>query len=152
MKSKLAILIVFMSLFTMILLTGCGKDKQTNTENKPTVMNYDTFVKDVEAKGYKVVEPKQEEGVDPSTFFSVYPRNIEADGKQITIYEFKDEETAEAEAATITGAGYIIGNAMIDWIDTPHFYNKGKLIVGYVGKDEKLLKDLESILGKDLVK
>lgn len=151
MKSKLSVLIVFISLFTMILLTGCTKNIPANTANEPGVVNYEAFVKALEAKGYKVVEPKQEEGVDPHTFFSVYPRYIEVDGKRISVYEFKDEETAEAEAATITGAGYIIGNAMVDWVDTPHFYTKGKLIVNYVGKDEKLLKDLESILGKELV-
>jgi hypothetical protein len=157
MKRKLSIIIVLISLFTMILLTGCGSGKQVNAANEPNVsnepgvLNNETFVKDLEAKGYKVVEQKQEAGVDPYTFFSVYARNIEVDGKVISIYEFKDEETAEAESATITGAGYIIGNAMVDWVDTPHFYTKGKLIVNYVGKDEKLLKDLESILGKEVV-
>ena len=47
--------------------------------------------------------------------------------------------------------GTIIGNATIDWVDRPHFYQQGGLIVLYAGEDEAILSALEGALGEPFV-
>jgi hypothetical protein len=36
---------------------------------------------------------------------------------------------------------------MVAWVDTPHFYSAGRIIVLYVGSDEEILVLLEQVLG-----
>jgi hypothetical protein len=36
---------------------------------------------------------------------------------------------------------------MVSWMDTPHFYKTGKIIVLYVGSDTTVLELLEGVLG-----
>lgn len=42
-------------------------------------------------------------------------------------------------------------NSQADYFSTPHLYNKGFLIVTYIGDNKKLLKTLDDMLGRSLV-
>jgi hypothetical protein len=53
----------------------------------------------------------------------------------------------EEEASQVTPEGGSIGTSMISWIDTPHFYKAGNILVLYVGSDEAILGLLEKVLG-----
>ncbi|MCL6572463.1 MAG: hypothetical protein K6T88_12395 [Bacillus sp. (in: Bacteria)] len=113
------------------------------------VLDTERFIHLLEAKGYMVIKPKLENGT-PHTFFSVYPTSYEVDQKGIGIFEYKNEEDAKKDSKTISKDGGIIGNTIIDWIDKPNFYLKGKIIVSYIGSDSKLQKDLDGILGTSI--
>ena len=115
-------------------------------------MSYDLLIKELESKGYKADKIEPAENETEHTFFSVFPQYIDINDRRISVYEFPDTSTADSQAETISEDGYIIGNAMIDWIDKPHFYKQGRLIVGYAGSDNDLLRSLKAILGEPITK
>lgn len=80
-------------------------------------------------------------------FFSAAGTTLTVNGALVTVFEYGDVKTAAAEAATISGAGSIVGNASIDWVDDPHFFTAGRVIALYVGGDGAVLKALERVLG-----
>ena len=130
-------------------LTGCNST--ASGSNVTEIKTYSNFVQALQSNGYKVEEIKPTEADKLSSFFSVYAKYIDVDKNRISVYEFSDSDSAIEQTKTISKDGFKIGNAMIDWIDKPHFYNKGKLIVGYTGSyNKKLLKDLEILLGKSV--
>jgi hypothetical protein len=69
----------------------------------------------------------------------------------IQVFEFADEATAEAAEATVNATGTIIGTKTIDWVERPHFYRQGSLIVLYPGEDEAILSALAGALGEPFV-
>lgn len=69
----------------------------------------------------------------------------------IQLFEFADEATAGAAAGTVNATGTIIGTKTIDWVERPHFYRQGKLIVLYAGDDEAILSALQEALGEPFV-
>ena len=48
------------------------------------------------------------------------------------------------------GFGYSRNHTAVNlsWISYPHFYKKGNIIVQYIGKNEKIISNLQNILGK----
>ena len=115
-------------------------------------MNYDKFINILKTQGYTVNEIMQSENETRHTFFSVYQQYCDVNGQRISVYEFPDVSTADSQAKTISKDGFSIGNAMISWIDKPHFYKQGKLIVGYIGSNNELLGSLKKILGEPITK
>jgi hypothetical protein len=79
--------------------------------------------------------------------FSVAGRIIKVNGLDVQVYEYQDAAAAEAEAATVSPSGSMIGTSIVEWIAPTHFYRAGKLIVLYVGADEALTRTLEALLG-----
>lgn len=57
----------------------------------------------------------------------------------------KDASTINKDASEISRAYNPI---KIEWPKTPHFYKKGKIIVQYIGDDEKIISDLKEIMGE----
>ncbi len=53
----------------------------------------------------------------------------------------------ENEAYEISSDGGSIGTSMVTWIDAPHFYKGGRIIVLHVGSDAPVLDLLEGALG-----
>ena len=53
----------------------------------------------------------------------------------------------EAEAAQMAPDGGSNATTMITWVDTPHFYKAGRIIVLYVGSNAAILSLLEEVLG-----
>lgn len=80
-------------------------------------------------------------------FFGPEAQIVEVNGEQLQVFEFANEGAAEEAAATVSPDGTSVGTTMVMWVDTPHFYKSGELIVIYVGGDAELLSMLEGILG-----
>ena len=57
------------------------------------------------------------------------------------------EAAAQADADLVAPDGSSVGTSMPFWVDDPHFYHSGKLIVLYLGSDQSILTALEAILG-----
>jgi hypothetical protein len=85
---------------------------------------------------------------EDKAFFNVPSKVISINGDNIHIYEYKNNEEMERDAALISKDGLKIGQSFISWVSTPHFYKKGNIIVRYVGGNKKVTKKLEKIMGQ----
>jgi hypothetical protein len=66
---------------------------------------------------------------------------------EVQVYQFEDEASAEAAAATVSSDGGMIGDVSLRWAGPPHFYLTGDTIVVYVGDDAETLSLLNDSLG-----
>jgi hypothetical protein len=96
----------------------------------------------------------QDQGLDASVaeqletdLFSVPAAIVNAGGESIQVYEYANEATAQADAALVDASGSSIGGSQPFWVDMPHFFSSGNLIVLYVGSDGGVLSALEALLG-----
>ncbi len=146
MKCHLLILLLVLSVAPIV---GC---------NQPTtVTDYASFVRNLNKSG-ATVEPKgNTEHPSFSELFSGVEKLIKLDGENLGIWEYSNEATAKAEAKFVKFDGFDIyrppdseseGLAFhVDWIAPPHWYEKGRIIVLYVGRNQKTLDMLENLLG-----
>jgi hypothetical protein len=81
-------------------------------------------------------------------FFEPMAQVVEVNGERLQIFEFADEEAAQAAAAMVSADGTSIGPNMLTWQDTPHFYRVDRLIALYVGSDDDVLNLLQEGLGE----
>jgi len=72
---------------------------------------------------------------------------IRVNDEDVQVFQYRDRSQADAKAATISPDGRTIGNAKVHWIEPPHFYKKGRLLVLYVGTTEGVLQVLAAALG-----
>jgi hypothetical protein len=61
----------------------------------------------------------------------------------VQVFEYQDADAVQADAELVSPDGSSVGTSMVTWIDTPHFYRKGKLIVG----SEGVISMLEAVMG-----
>ena len=80
-------------------------------------------------------------------FFSPQGSLLSVNEADVQVFEYESAEAMEAEAAQVAPDGGSIGTSMVTWVDTPHFYKSGRIIVLYVGSDEAILDLLEIVLG-----
>jgi hypothetical protein len=80
-------------------------------------------------------------------FFTPAGNIIKVNGSDVQVFEYESAEAMAGEASQVAPDGSSIGSSMVDWMDIPHFYKAGRIIVLYVGSDEKVLAWLENALG-----
>ena len=90
--------------------------------------------------------------VEPSepiiqAFFTPEGNILKVNGADVQVFEYESEEAMESEASQVAPDGGSIGTTMVTWVDTPHFYKAGRIIVLYVGSDTAILDLLEQVLG-----
>jgi len=68
--------------------------------------------------------------------------------EDVQVYQYPNVAVADREAALISPDGSSVGKTKIHWIGSPHFYKKERLLVLYLGDNGKVLKLLETVLGK----
>jgi hypothetical protein len=83
-------------------------------------------------------------------FFPVDAQVITLNGARVQVFEFESETAASAQAAEVSGNGSTVGTTMVTWVEPPHFYQQGRLIVLYVGSDAQIGRLLESVLGPQI--
>ncbi|GAB4577342.1 MAG: hypothetical protein Fur0022_00730 [Anaerolineales bacterium] len=127
-------------LLAALLLAACGSQAAAS---RILVTDYDSLVEALRAAG-ATVEP-----ADPVSqpFFGPEGQVLKVNGQDVQVFEYPDDAAAERDAETISPDGSSTTTTMITWIDAPHFYKTGKLIVLYVGSEEGTLQLLESVLG-----
>ncbi len=87
--------------------------------------------------------------------FSIPSQRWEVNGENLYVYDYADPALAATEAAGVSPDGYSITRADHgqtvtrggDWIATPHFYRRGRLIVIYAGDNASLTGALSRLLG-----
>lgn len=80
-------------------------------------------------------------------FFTPEGRLIAVNGTEIQVFEYESPEAMEAEAAQVSSDGGSIGTTMVTWVEPPHFFKIGRIIVLYVGSEKATLALLEGIMG-----
>ena len=146
------VMVVFVLISSGCSNTGLGQqiDSNDNVVVNLHATDYDTLVTALKTNGNSPEEIIPTQGDTDHSFFSVPTKGININGGGIFIYEFSDNDTAISQSKTISNDGSQIGNAQIEWIDQPHFYLQGKIIVGYIGSNKLILNDLSKILGEPI--
>ena len=83
-------------------------------------------------------------------FLSAPGRLVRIDGQDVQVFDYADAAAASGEAALVSPDGSSVGDSMISWMATPHFFHKGHLIVLYVGDDAGVFDALETALGPQI--
>ena len=121
--------------------------KQTqasSTEAQPQPVTEMTSLVDAFRAAGATVDPDQPV---EQPFFSVKGEILKINGADNQVFEYSTAEEMEADAAKVAPDGGSIGTSMVSWIEPPHFYKAGRIIVLYVGQDQAILDLLKSILG-----
>ena len=147
---------------SMFLLASCGGAALTPTLGstlptvEPTVTHppgsashgneiggYIELVDMLRAAG-ATVEPS---GTVEQPFFEVSGQLIKVNGADVQVFEFPDEATRETVSSLITPEGQPNPTSIVDWVDQPNFWAKGRIIVLYVGKDQAVIDRLSQVMG-----
>ena len=80
-------------------------------------------------------------------FFSAEGNILKVNDADVQVFEYESAVEMESEASQVSSDGGSIGTSMITWMDVPHFYKAGRIIVLYVGSDAFVLDLLENALG-----
>ncbi|RPJ40244.1 MAG: hypothetical protein EHM21_14990 [Chloroflexi bacterium] len=128
-------------LVMIVVLSACAPNTPAEI---PQTGGVNQLVESLKGAGAQVNLGETQE----DSFFSVPGRQIQVNGQNVTVFEFADEAAQKAAAATISGGGFIIGTTAVDWIDTPHFWAKDRLIALYVGKDQALIDLISKQMGE----
>ena len=127
----------------LFVTAGCGGQSPVAP---PELVSAQPLIVSLENAGARVSIAEQM----PRTsfpFFSVTAQRLLVNGENVHVFEYADTGAAAADAARVGPAGTPIGTTQITWVDPPRFYMKGRLIVLYVGRDEKVSAMLEAVLG-----
>lgn len=73
---------------------------------------------------------------------------IKVSGEDVQVFQYSHAAAVDAQAALVSPDGSAVGSSKLHWVGPPHFYKKGKLLVLYVGDNDKVLKVLEAVLGQ----
>jgi hypothetical protein len=80
-------------------------------------------------------------------FFSVRAARILVYAANVHVFEYATMPEADAEAARVSANGSAVGATQISWVSAPHFFRGNRLIVLYVGTDDRVIQLLTSLLG-----
>ncbi len=138
---RLAVRVVLV--VTAIIATSCAAKLDAGETTSMPVVSYDGLLVALRETG-STVDP-----VSPISqpFFVPEGQVISVDGHEVQVFEFSNEEDALSAAESISPDGSSVGTTMISWVESPHFYKSGKLIVLYVGEEDAAVDALEVVLG-----
>jgi hypothetical protein len=127
------------------------------TTPPPPAYGYESLLKDLRSQG---VEAEEVTGPQTQYSFSVGGDRVTARTKNaegtIHVFEFPDTDITDTEASHVSSDGWMISvplegevvkETIHEWMQTPHFYKKGALIVVHIGDDEAVLAALATTLG-----
>jgi hypothetical protein len=140
MKFCMSILLLAFAL----VLSSCGTSATSAPSSEPlTVQDEVSLLKVLQAEGATM------ETGDSITqeFFSPEGQTVKVNGADLQVFEYENAEALEKEASQVAPDGGSIGTSMVTWIDAPHFYKAGRIIVLYLGNDQALLDLLNKVMG-----
>ena len=107
------------------------------------VEDFNTLINTLQATGMNV------EAGDQITqpFFSVTGQTLKVNGQDVQVFVYDTAQAMEAEAAQIAADGSTIGTSMPSWMDDPHFFKNGRILLLYLGQDQKIMDILSGIFG-----
>ena len=136
-----------------LFFTGCHR--QTDS-----VTDYDSLMYHLERSDISVeIIPKDDNSSGDllSRLFSGEVNHIRSNEDIIAVLEYKNETDAVREAAFVGHDGFDISmypnnetnrpGAHVDWTAPPYWFQTGRIIVLYVGRDNDIISFLRSVLG-----
>ncbi len=145
MKSRLVSTAVTLSL--LLLPLGCGEPPTGPGDSE---LDLQTFIARLQEAGAEVIL----EGPITVPSFLAGGHILTVNGHRVEAYVYESAQEARSAAVGISPDGSSIredGRAThIEWVDAPHFFNAGRLIVLYVGRDTGVLSRLVRILGPQI--
>jgi len=124
-------------------LSGPNQAQRRQSKSAP-VTDYPSLIKSLRASGAGATAV----GEVDQPFFSITGMMIKVHGEDVQVFQYANAAAADAEAAPISRDGRAVGTRKIHWIGSPHFYKKERLLVLYVGDNDKVLRSLEAALGQ----
>ena len=112
--------------------------------NVSDVYNYASFIDELEKKDASV---ELVEILEDSPF-SVPGFVVSVNGEHVQVYEFISATKAHDATLLVSKDGTEIGTSIIRWMDEPHFYSQGNVIVQYIGHNSEMLNLLDLLLDK----
>ena len=107
------------------------------------VHDYKSLVAQLKQSGLRV----ERVGGLQQSFFTPKARVIRINPPgEAQVYEYADGGKAASEAARVNADGSI-GSSMPMWVAPPHFFRRDRLIVLYLGSDQRVLNVLGRLLG-----
>ena len=140
MKWRILSILLFVFAYVM---GGCGKSATPSPSSEPlAIEDRASLLKALQAAGATV------EVGDSITqdFFSPEGHTVKVNGVDLQVFEYETMEAMENEASQVSPDGGSIGTSMVTWIDSPHFYKDGRILVLYVGSDKTTLDLLEKVI------
>ncbi len=133
-------------LATAAILVSCAAPQDADEVETRSVSTYVGLVAALRNNGSAV------ESLDPISqpFFVPEGQVISVDGYEVQVFEYTDEEDASSAAGNISSDGGSIGTTMVSWIEAPHFFRSGSLIVLYVGEEDSVIETLQVVLGPQI--
>ncbi len=161
-----AAIIAVAALMVIGVACGNGAEPTSLNEEAPTqappapaavshggpVKDYVSLVDSLRAAG-ATVDPA---GTTSESFFAPQGQRLTVNGEGVQAFEFGSAEEADAGAEGVSASGSSIvttfadgtgKSSMITWVESPHFYKAGKLIVLYVGCDSDVIDVLQETMG-----
>ena len=66
------------------------------------------------------------------------------------MFEFAVTGEARQPAASTSSGGSTLGTTMIGWVSGPHFFRTGRMIVLYVGEEERIVSLVQGVMGSSI--
>jgi hypothetical protein len=140
MKLLNLLLVLFLSI---VMVAGCSNRKQPASSDSSAVQGKASLVRALEAAGATV--DSGEPVAQP--FFTPEGQTLKVNGADLQVFEYGSAEEMEKEAEQVAPDGGSVGKSMMMWMDAPHFYKAGRIIVLYLGSDKAILDLLISVMG-----
>jgi len=124
---------------SMLAFAGCSGSADVDTAG---------LVKHLQGKGYTV----EIVGDVEQPFLNVKGKVLHArllnvaGAEEMQSYDYPDEEAAKSDARQIAPDGSVRGSKMT-WIAPPRFFQRGRLLVIYLGSNPDMLRALMDVLG-----
>lgn len=142
-------------LVLVVFFTGCTVQPETAGDTTPSpapektkVDSYQSLVDALRLDG-ATIEPG---GNVEQPFFKVPGQVIRVNGQDVQVFEYENEAARQVDSSQISSDGSTIGTSIVTWMDTPHFWAKGKTIVLYIGKNQATVDLLNQVLGSPITK
>lgn len=124
-------------------VAGASNDPPAGS-NSDSVEDTAGLIKALESAGAEV---KAGDPIDQA-FFSVPGGILKVNGADVQVFEYQSAEAMGTEASQVSEDGSTIGTNMVSWVEAPHFFQSGRLLVLYVGTDTAILDLLKEMLGE----
>ncbi len=133
-------------LATAAILISCAGSRDAGESETGSVGTFDELVTALRDNGSAVdsLGPISQPLFEPDGIV------ISVDGSEVQVFEYPNGEDALLAAGTISSDGGSIGTTMVSWIEAPHFFRSGSLIVLYVGEEDAIVEALNAVLGPQI--
>jgi len=78
--------------------------------------------------------------------------NLCVDGQQVSVYSFAtSDDRLRGQARIDPTDPWHVGNAIVEWLGTPRFWARDRIILGYNGPEQALVTRITAALGEPFV-